>query len=604
MKMNSMNRFVILVVLLAAIPVACKPKSGAGSLKAIHLANKSISLLPGRLYAPQGSGVAYENSIRLMMLPIGCSPSQIRHLEEMVQRDVESLRHIGPRIVGIDGQPIAGAESCSIFTNFAVHPWAYGALFDRPPQTRDAFMKQQWVWLAMRGRTTANSYGFAAGFDLWMNEGGIFANMPQPLVDRKIEQWDRLFNPCQRVDVAKAFGIDKREFFSCVNGDYEPRSDKLGGLLVSMLNESGQELVARIRAGEFSLYDTTGIEQAIVIQNLQPASASTGKSLNLVSRAAKNGFRRSGSVYGSSYQSRTPLFFAGYRKFGNATRPAPVQRNGQRYYSPYRNQSSNPASSAYRPRPDRAFSFPDNPNTLYISSDVSSQFRGQNYGSGSGYTTERRVNAITGEVEYVDRYRNGSAIFWQQDALGGWTRTGVGRDSALIQGPSVVRNADGTLVTDVTRQMRSLYGEGDAYSPLNTVSTAVVGPDGTTRIIDQRYGQGGQLIPGTMRTFAPGLDGIMRGISGPEPVSSGPAPSMGGSFGAALFDAQQQVSSQSYDQVDSAVSSVVEAGQGPAGSASDSYSGGGDYSSPESFVPAGGGGGDDSSPESFVPADD
>ncbi|NBQ52509.1 MAG: hypothetical protein EBU49_02855, partial [Proteobacteria bacterium] len=106
-------------VLLATSSVACKPKNGA-TLRAIHLADKSISLLPGRLFAPQGSGVAYENAIRLMMLPIGCRPNEIRHLEEMVQRDVESLRHIGPQIVGADGQPIRGAESCAIFTSFAV----------------------------------------------------------------------------------------------------------------------------------------------------------------------------------------------------------------------------------------------------------------------------------------------------------------------------------------------------------------------------------------------------------------------------------------------------------------------------------------------------
>ena len=528
------------LIITASATVACKPKTGA-SIKAIHLADKSISLLPGRLYAPQGSGVAYENSIRMMMLPIGCPPNQIRNLEEMVQRDVESLRHIGPKIVGADGQPIRGAESCAIFTSFAVHPWAYGTLFDGPPRTKESFMKQQWVWLAMRGRTTSNGFGFAAGFDRWMNEGGIFANMPQPLVDRKIEHWDRLYNPCQRSDAAKVFGIDKREFFSCVNGDYEPKSDKLGNLLVNMLNESGQDLVMRIRANEFHMYDTTGIEQAIVIQNPQSAvtnaqsgagTVQTGKSasLGLVSKTAKWGYRAR-SAGGSAYQSRTPLFFAGYSKYGNTTRPAPVLQNQQPYYSRYRNQTTsfnnpassfnNPASSQYRPSGDRSFSFPDNPNTLYVSSDVTRDYRGENYGEGSGYTTERRVNSTTGEVEFVDRFANGRSIFWQQDAFGGWTRTGVGSPAtAWTAGPAVGRNADGSLIADVTTQMRRQFGPSDAYSPGDTVSTAVVSPDGTVQVVDQRYNSSGQLIPGSSRRFQPNGDGSMTQILPPQPVSS------------------------------------------------------------------------------------
>ncbi|NBQ52977.1 MAG: hypothetical protein EBU49_05285 [Proteobacteria bacterium] len=621
------------LIVTGSATVACKPKSGA-SIKAIHLADKSISLLSGRLYAPQGSGVAYENSIRMMMLPIGCPPNQIRNLEEMVQRNVESLRHIGPRIVGADGQPIRGAESCAIFTSFAVHPWAYGTLFDRPARTKGDFIKQQWVWLAMRGRTTSNGSGFAAGFDRWMNEGGIFANMPQPLVDRKIEHWDRLYNPCQRTDAAKVFGIDKREFFSCVNGDYEPKSDKLGSLLVNMLNESGQDLVMRIRANEFHMYDTTGLEQAIVIQNPQSAVAKaqsgtgkTGKSasLGLVSKTAKWGYRAR-SAGGSAYQSRTPLFYAGYSKYGNTTRPAPVLQNQQPYYSRYRNQTTsfnNPASAQYRPSGDRTFSFPDNPNTLYVSSDVTRDYRGSNYGEGSGYTTERRVNSTTGEVEFVDRFANGRSIFWQQDAFGGWTRTGVGSPAtSWTAGPSVGRNADGTLIADVTNQMRRQYGQSDAYSPRDTVSTAVVSPDGTVQIVDQRYNSSGQLIPGSSRRFQPNGDGSMTQLLPPQPVAAAYGNQSTQSDGGWLFDALQRgdVTQQeaenisdnrgvgpstsnsmpvSFPEVDYAVTTYTD------------NSNVGSTESPESFIPAASasytvpsGGNSVSSPEDFVPSDE
>jgi len=520
------------LIVTGSATVACKPKSGA-SIKAIHLADKSISLLPGRLYAPQGSGVAYENSIRMMMLPIGCPPNQIRNLEEMVQRNVESLRHIGPRIVGADGQPIRGAESCAIFTSFAVHPWAYGTLFDRPARTKGDFIKQQWVWLAMRGRTTSNGSGFAAGFDRWMNEGGIFANMPQPLVDRKIEHWDRLYNPCQRTDAAKVFGIDKREFFSCVNGDYEPKSDKLGSLLVNMLNESGQDLVMRIRANEFHMYDTTGLEQAIVIQNPQSAVAKaqsgtgkTGKSasLGLVSKTAKWGYRAR-SAGGSAYQSRTPLFYAGYSKYGNTTRPAPVLQNQQPYYSRYRNQTTsfnNPASAQYRPSGDRTFSFPDNPNTLYVSSDVTRDFKGENYGGGSGYKTERRVNTLTGEVEFVDQFANGRSIFWKEDGLGGWIKTGYGSPAtSWAAGPQVERGADGSLAVDVTDQMRRNFQQNGVYTPGNTSSVAVVDPSGRVQVNDFLYDPStGQLKSGGLRTFRPALDGSMTEILPQQPVSA------------------------------------------------------------------------------------
>ncbi len=471
------------LIVTASATVACKPKTGA-SIKAIHLADKSISLLPGRLYAPQGSGVAYENSIRMMMLPIGCRPNEIRHLEEMVQRNVESLRHIGPKIVGADGQPIRGAESCAIFTSFAVHPWAYGTLFDGPPRTKESFMKQQWVWLAMRGRTTSNGFGFATGFDRWMNEGGIFANMPQPLVDLKIEHWDRLYNPCQRTDAAKVFGIDKREFFSCVNGDYEPNSDKLGSLLVNMLNESGQDLVMRIRANEFHMYDTNGLEQAIVIQNPQSAVANaksgagtvqTGKSasLGLASKTAKWGYRAR-SAGGSAYQKRTPLFFAGYSAYSNFKRPAPVvTRRGDPVYSTYRNQSRSPArapsSGQFGPQAPMSFSYANDPQNAIFQDDVTPP----NAGRGSPRVL-RQIIPSTGQERLVEQYPDGTNQWWLKERNGSLRNLGTttGTASTITQGP-VYPERDGTYV-DVTADMKRA-----GYDMTNLRTAMIVGPNGT-----------------------------------------------------------------------------------------------------------------------------
>ena len=515
--------FAVLTV-TASATVACKPKTGA-SIKAIHLADKSISLLPGRLYAPQGSGVAYENSIRMMMLPIGCPPNQIRNLEEMVQRDVESLRHIGPKIVGADGQPIRGAESCTIFTSFAVHPWAYGTLFDGPPRTKESFMKQQWVWLAMRGRTTSNGSGFAAGFDRWMNEGGIFANMPQPLVDRKIEHWDRLYNPCQRTDAAKVFGIDKREFFSCVNGDYEPKSDKLGSLLVNMLNESGQDLVMRIRANEFHMYDTTGIEQAIVIQNPQSAvtnaqsgagTVRTGKSasLGLVSKTAKRRYRAR-SAGGSAYQKRTPLFFAGYSAYSNFKRPAPVvTRRGDPVYSTYLNQSRSPArapsAGQFGPQAPMSFSYADNPQNAILQQDITSP----NARPGSPRVL-RQINQSTGEKRLVFQYADGTNEWWLDERNGGLRKLGTttGNVPITTQG-SVYSEKEGDYV-DVTTQMENL-----GFDMTDTKTAMIMGADGKPVYRDYTVMPNGQLDFRYAKDYTVGPDGnFIRLING-SPVTN------------------------------------------------------------------------------------
>lgn len=95
---NILNVFVSIA--LASAVTGCKGDSKS-KVKAIRLANKSFSLLPGRLYAPSGTGLAYENSIRMVMLPIGCSASQIRTLEELVAKNVEAIKHSGTKIVGL-----------------------------------------------------------------------------------------------------------------------------------------------------------------------------------------------------------------------------------------------------------------------------------------------------------------------------------------------------------------------------------------------------------------------------------------------------------------------------------------------------------------------
>ena len=56
------------------------------------------------------------------------------------------------QIVGPNGQRIPGAESCQIFGDYTVHPWALYYLFSGEPKDASSYQSQMWMWLALRGR--------------------------------------------------------------------------------------------------------------------------------------------------------------------------------------------------------------------------------------------------------------------------------------------------------------------------------------------------------------------------------------------------------------------------------------------------------------------
>ncbi len=474
MRMKQILTVAAALLSLNILQTSCRPK-GSAKVKAIHLADKSVSLLPGRLFSPSGKGVAYQNSVRLMMLPVGCPPAQIRRLEQLVERNVETIRHNGPAIVGMDGRPIPGAESCSIFTNYAVHPWSFASLFEASIKNPQEFAKQQWFWLALRGRTAKQGYGFADGFDLWMAEAGIYASAPQAVVESSLAKWDTLYNPCQPVDTSKKLGFNKHEAFACVDGDYEPKADKLGTELINLINSSGAELLAAINAGEFKEFQTAGIETALMITNA-PASNSGKSSLKL---AAGKKFRPFGGFFANllarspantSYQGRNPVQGSNYSSYRPPQQP-PIT------YPPGTN-----------------FSYPDEPGSIYRQQDVTQLYRGQNYGLGAGYRT-MRITSPTGQEQYVDVFSqaNGGSknVYWTRDPKLGWVQgaTTVGTVDGIDRSNTTVsRDYPGWKQTPVTPELTQAFGQGNqtADNYKAGMTTTMFTRGGETFYLDQK----------------------------------------------------------------------------------------------------------------------
>lgn len=563
-----------------------KPKS---SLKAIHLANKSLSLLPGRLYAPSGSGVAYENSIRMMMLPIGCSPSQIRKLEELVAKDVEAIRHVADKVVGVNGQPIPGAESCTIITKNALHPWAYQKLFETPAKTQNDYLNQQWLWLAIRGRTTGQSSGFTVGFDQWMAEAGVYRSLPMALVDRRISQWDTLYNPCVKGNSADNFGFNKNDGFSCVDGDYEPKNDKLGSRILTLIDQTSINLVTAIKAGEFSQHDTTGLEAAIVVT--AGAKASSGQSGFQLANNRGGFLRNLFSVFmpmrGSSYQGYGPTQHQGYAAFAPMRRPPP-----QRSRVTQQPSTRTPSNSQQPTNTTGQTSVVVGSGEATLQQDVTDQFGGADYGQGKGYKTYRFTEAASGKQQFVDIFPNGKRQWWEKDAAGGWKQlkntpemNSYSPDYSIQNGRLGQDFADGSKAVDVTKEMRSRYG--DIYDSDNTTTTMVVRKDGTRTYRDHnsKTGEDRWYSMNDDNTWTPLLAFDKNGKQIPIP-KAGKSDSVQGTartndFIASIEDnsdesrqgrgewdnAAQQVFNE--DDSDEARNGRGESGDGPAGSASE-----------------------------------
>jgi|GEM_PF-3645920 len=444
-SMNRISRLSGVTALTAALILtfACSRKHSANS-KAILLSDKAVSLLPGRLLASPSSGPAYENSIRMMMLPVGCKTGgEIRKLEELSAADPEVIRRNGRNIVGQDGKAIAGAESCKVLGNFAVHPWSYSRLFEANPRSREEFANQQWVWLALRGRTTDSNKTFTRGFERWMAEGGIYRSMPVFVTQTRMASLDAIYNPCV-AQTSNLVRFDKKENFRCVDGDYAPAYDKLGNSLSWMIEQSAVELLSAIRAGQFSAYNTTGVENALIIDPqalgsaLSPQFALEGAGADQTPKmgTAKAGGLLSGLVdliiamnrnkytYGGSGNSRFnsynngPLQMAGYGGFGTPSSPVAGKRNGRYYVNrPQTSMSARPPSARDVLIPDDAqlIQYPGE-NHAYYRTNATQDWKDSMYALyGDEYAGTQKLVGTNGEILYVDRFKDGRNDWYKQE---------------------------------------------------------------------------------------------------------------------------------------------------------------------------------------------
>ncbi len=330
---------VSLALALSLVGVAaCKPKTGA-TTKAIFSGGKGYALIPARrFFATRGSGPEFENSIRMMMLPVKCgSEREIVTLENFALASQDGVRYYGGSILDPDGKAIPGTSSCAVLGYYALHLWATQYLFPGNPKNDEEYHRQQWVYLALRGPYNTRSQGtkapavekfFSEAGAVRMKGGGFWLGL-----------WDGFFNPClTSIDSAKPKGFDKQRHFKCEGGNYRAvAGNPDDATLVMAVANASESLMHRMARGEFAPLDTTGIATAIRL------SGSVGDSFNKAAKVlqGKNkakGFLRPG------YQRGQPV-----RNIGRFLRFGPGGGRQLSSYSPtyagYENQ--NPAPVQY-----------------------------------------------------------------------------------------------------------------------------------------------------------------------------------------------------------------------------------------------------------------
>ena len=407
---------------------------------------------------------------------------------------------MGRDIVGQDGKPIAGAESCKVLGNFAVHPWSYSRLFEGAPRSRAEFANQQWVWLALRGRTNDSNKTFTKGFERWMAEGGIYRSMPVFVTQSRMASLDAVYNPCvaQTSDLVQ---FNKKENFRCVDGDYVPTYDKLGNSLSWMIEQSAVELLSAIRAGQLSAYNTEGVENALIIDPqalgsaLSPQFALQGAGSDRTSKmgTAKAGGLLSGLVdliigmnrnkytYNGSSNSRSnsytngPLQMAGYGGFGVPSSPVSGKRNGRYYVS----QSPSPISAI--PRSARNVSIPDDAqliqypgeNHAYYRTNATQEWKDSMYALyGDEYVGTQKLVGTNGEILYVDRFKDGRND-WYKDVDGKLiaTHSTVGtvdtRDRSDLQRDQTIGGVKYKVINNTEFNRAQFDGQENVVSTFN-----------------------------------------------------------------------------------------------------------------------------------------
>ena len=283
-------------------PTACKPKVGS-QIKAIFSGDKGLALVPARRFdANAGSGAEFENSIRMMMLPVKCSNQQeVVKLESFALTSEDGVRYHGGSILNADGQPIPGTSSCVVFGNYALHLWATQYLFPREPQSEQEFVHQQWMYLALRGPYIKGNTGARPpALQKFYTEAGA---IPVKGGAYNLAVWDSLFNPCSEKDTSAAAGVRKDKFFKCEGANYRALQGTTEAVLGNQIEIASEFLIDSMNAGEFRSTDVRGIETAIRVDGvLYEGGFSSGNALSLTGKTGKTG--RSRHVFSKSFFQR------------------------------------------------------------------------------------------------------------------------------------------------------------------------------------------------------------------------------------------------------------------------------------------------------------
>jgi|GEM_PF-4458024 len=264
-------------------PTACKPKVGS-QIKAIFSGGKGFALIPARRFtATGGNGPEFENSIRMMMLPVKCSSeSEVVTLENFALSSQDGVRYAGRSVLDTNGVPIPGTKSCAVLGNYALHFWAAQYLFPGNPKNDQEYHRQQWVYLALRGPYNKQNQGAKPpAVEKFFAEAGSVRLSNSDL--SMLALWDSFFNPCLPLDTAKASGFDKKRHFKCEGTNYRSVSGNPDdATLTTLIANASDSLIYRMANGEFAPVNTAGLETAIRLY------APTGNALGLTGNTGKS----------------------------------------------------------------------------------------------------------------------------------------------------------------------------------------------------------------------------------------------------------------------------------------------------------------------------
>ena len=272
-------------------------------MKAIFSGGKGFALIPARRFTTKGgNGPEFENSIRMMMLPVKCSNQQeVVKLESFALTSEDGVRYHGGSILNANGQPIPGTSSCVVFGNYALHLWATQYLFPREPQSEQEFVQQQWMYLALRGPYIPGKTGARPpALQKFYTEAGA---IPVKGGAYNLAVWDSLFNPCSAKDTSAAAGVRKDKFFKCEGPNYRALQGTTEAMLGNQIEIASEFLIDSMNAGEFRSTDVRGIETAIRVDGvLYEGGFSSGKALSLTGKTG-----RSRHVFSKSFFQHKPV---------------------------------------------------------------------------------------------------------------------------------------------------------------------------------------------------------------------------------------------------------------------------------------------------------